>query len=109
QLGEARLTGAVEPRDPAGGVLRTAGRLELTPHRAEQAHELPVNPALRVARILRLIPAGDDVLPHLTLELGRLLLVEVDHRRDRPRHVFLEQVPNQHGFTDRYEVGSRDR
>ena len=111
ELGEARLAGSVEARDPARWQRRPTGLFELAAHVRQEAHELLVDPLVGGARVGRGVAAGDDVLLDLAAELRRLLLMEVHDRRDGAGDVSLEQVADQHGsrLICRCEGGSRGR
>jgi hypothetical protein len=82
ELGEARLAGAVEARDPGAGQLGAAGLVEFGGDVGEQADVLLVDAAGHAAVVgVTLGPAaGDDVLADLGGDFGRGLLVEVDDR-----------------------------
>jgi hypothetical protein len=100
ELGEARLTGAVEAGDPAGGQLGAALLVQLARQRLEQVHQLLVDAGLHAARarVAVGIAAGDDVLGDLGRELVRALLVEVDDGRDVARDVGGEDLLDTHGW-----------
>jgi len=101
ELGEAGLTRAEEPGDPAVGKLGAALALQFGPDGAQQVLHLLVD-AVRhagVARVFLGVAAGDDVLPDLLLHPLGVLLVEVDHGRDVSGDVRLEDLLDQHGAT----------
>jgi hypothetical protein len=98
ELGEARLARAEEAGDPGGGQRRSALFVELCGDGLEQVDELVVDAGLEPPgpRVTVWEAAGDDVLGDLCLQLLRVLLMEVDDRRDVPRDVGDEEVLDLH-------------
>ena len=93
QLGEDRLTRSKETRDPGGGQLRAPWLFQLAADPPQQAHVLlmdAIGHALAIGVPLR-PAAGDDVFADLGLNLGRGLLMEIDHRRDIAGDIRFEQ------------------